>query len=335
MNNTSAYANVLLKTPVATPATVTPKRDYENDDASVDFQQTFKAAHDNQKAQDERVSKSANHKKSTQLERHSDTKNTKEIKEVKATNEAAAKQNPADNSTEVNRNAIDNELVREQPVQHKNKNIGANKATEGELDQDATNRVTDLNPDTLMTSAAVNEVGVGVIQSALVVDTALTTTTATSMPATVAVSVAAAEPMSMQEIPVATDIYAAPVPIDPATAISPEKPVAVTSVDVAAAPIAVNSIVPEVIDSRTPVSPLSVKSKSATALDVTTLVSTEPNSITLETEKLATVSPNPDASVKAEKSGEVISQPLINPLTPQRQQRLRCWRPVLWLQLRR
>jgi flagellar hook-length control protein FliK len=241
MNNTSAYANVLLKTPalktaVATSAAVTPKHDYKSNDASTDFHQTFKNVHDSQKSQDDKVHKPANPKKSMQVEHPHEAKNTKAIKEVKATNETVAKQKSADDSADTHQNSIGSDVVREQPVQHKNKDMSADKSSESESAQEVTNLVTDISSDASQNTLVA-------LNTALVVDTELTP---------------AAESTSMQEIVVSND---------QATSLSLAK--SVTDASIVA------------------------------------------NTITLETEDIANVLPITDASVKAEKSGEVISQPLV------------------------
>lgn len=205
MENTSAYANILLKSSaLTTSVAAAPKHDYENDDTSADFHQTFKNVHDSQKRQHQEVYKSANHKKSTQVERHSDVKNTNEIKDVKTTREPVAKQKPADDSTEIN---------------------------------------PDASPDALMTLNTPGGIDIGVTQSSLVVDTELTT---------------AAEPAPKQET--------------------------TASIEQAASP-------------------------SLAKLETET--SRAANTLTLETENVESPFPSPDASAKAEKSGELASQPLV------------------------
>jgi|GEM_PF-602987 len=195
MNNTSAYANVLLKSPALNAAAaVTPKHDYKNDDTPTDFQQTFKDVHDSRNRQDDKVHKPANPKKSTQVEHHHEAKNTKAVKEAKATNETVAKHKTADDSADTNQNSIGSEVVREQPVQHKNKDMSADKSSNGESAQEVTGLVTDINPDAspnpLVALNAPSGVDIGVIQQSVVVNTELAPT---------------AEPTSMQEIALSND----------------------------------------------------------------------------------------------------------------------------------
>ncbi len=252
MNNTSVYANVLLKTPAlkaaaVTPAVVTPKHDYQNDDSSANFHQTFKGVRDSHNRQDEKVYKSAIHKKPTQAEHHNDAKSTQDIRDAKATRQTDVKQKLRDDSADTNQNSIGREVVREQPVQHKKKDMSADRSSNGESAQEVTNRVNDINSDASQnTLAALNtstEVDIGVTQASLLVGTELAPTT---------------EQALMQEIAVFND-QATSIPL-------------------------VNPLI------ETPIAA---------------------NIITLETEDLANVLPTTDASLKAEKSGEVISQPLV------------------------
>ncbi len=245
MNNTSAYANVLLKTPVATAIVAASKRDYQDDYSSIGFHQTLKDVNDNQRSQDNKRHTSAHPKKSTPVEHHRDAKHTNVIKNVKAANDTAAKQKSADDSAHINQNAIGGEVVAEQPIQHHHKEICTDKSTDGESAKEVTNLVADKNlettEDTGVIATDVNGMGVGVIQSSLISDAEL-----------------AVESMSTQEIVVA---------IDQATSLPLVKPV--TDASVAA------------------------------------------NTITLETENLATVLPSTDASLTVEKSEAVASQPLV------------------------
>jgi flagellar hook-length control protein FliK len=194
MNNTSAYANVLLKPSVAAPVVAAPKRDYQDDFSSADFHQTLKNLHDSQKSQDDKVYKPANPKKSTQVEHHHEAKNAKAVKEAKATNQTVAKHKTADNSADTNQNSIGREVVRKQPLQHKNKDISEDKSSNGESAQEVTSLVTDINPDasqnTLVALNTPSAVDIGVIQSSLVVSTELAPT---------------AEPTSMQEDALSND----------------------------------------------------------------------------------------------------------------------------------
>ncbi len=316
MNNTSAYANVLLKSPAlktaaAIPATVTPKHNDVSDDSSANFRQTFKDVHESQKSQNDTVHKSMNSKKSTQVERHRDAKNTKEVEDIKVTNETAAKQKTTNDSADINRNAIGSKCVREQSAQHKNKDLCADKSTDGEFDQEATNLVadksSDTSPNTLMASAAVDEMDSGLTQSALVFGTEFTTATEASVPVVADVSGSVDEQILTQEAPVSANTNAVSTTIDSAGSFVPSSasPVPLSGADVVA-PFTRNSIASEIIDSRPPLSPLSSKSESG----LVAMAPVEPNAITLGIESLGNASISPDTSIKVGKSSEGVGQPL-------------------------
>jgi flagellar hook-length control protein FliK len=152
MNNT---ANVLLKSPVSASTAAAPKRDYQSNDSSVDFNQTLKGVNDGLNRRNERVQESANHKKSEQFERQRDLKdravkdrdvkdravkdsadlqksnNAKKAKEARLTDEAAhAKRNSSNDKTQ----------IRELSVDKKHSlNTLANSQAHEELNQDALN----------------------------------------------------------------------------------------------------------------------------------------------------------------------------------------------------
>jgi flagellar hook-length control protein FliK len=270
MNNTSAYANVLLKPSMAAPVVTAPKRDYQDDSSPADFHQTLKDIHESQQSQNEKAYKSASSKKTTQVERHSDAKNAKDIKDIKPTHETARQQKPADDSANINQNTIVDETVREQPVQHKNKDICADKATEDKSAQEATNLVADLNPDgsqdAVIAATAAKEVNFGVTQATLTFGTELTPTTEVLVED---VSAIVNKPITAQEILVSADIGAVTAANDQVT---------------------VSSLVKSATEAEAPI---------------------EANTITLETENLASASLSPDVSAKAESRGEVVNQPLI------------------------
>ncbi len=321
MNNTSAYANVLLKSPAlqtATTAAATPKRDYENDAASADFQQTFKAAHDNQKSQDEKVSKSANPKKSTHVEHRNEAKNNKDVKHPKATNETHAKQKTAYESNDVNRNTIGSEVVPEQPVQsqHKDQSKDQNNHTDAKsftdnADQEAKILAADINanvPQNALTALNIlNGVDAGVIASTLAVSTELAIEIPVPMVADVLVK---AELVPTQEVPISADIKAVSAPPDEAVTGSPllVQPAAVNVLDVeAVTPSAINSATLEVIDPNLSLPQASIKPDSGSTLNLVAEVPTKPNATTLESESPASVSLSSSAPVSVDKS----SQPLM------------------------
>jgi flagellar hook-length control protein FliK len=291
MNNTSAYANVLLKSPAlktaaVIPAAVTPKYDYVNDDSSANFRQTFKDVHENQKSLDDKVHKPASHKKSTQVGHHSDTKNNREIKDVKPTKETAAQQKPTDDSADINRNTMGSEVVSEQPVQHKNNDLYA--------DQNVTNLVVDMNSDATQ----------------LVLGTAFTTATEASVPAVADVSVSVDEQILTQETSVSANRNAASIPVDSVSPLSPlfTKSAAVSAVDgVDPVPLTGNSIASEIIDSGSPVSLLPPKPE----LGVVPMAPVESNTPSLETESLLDASQSPNTSVKIDDDSDGVIRSLV------------------------
>jgi len=114
MTNTSAYANVLLKSPVAAPSVAEPKRDYKNE-SSADFHKTLKDVNEGLKSQSERIKKSADNK-FEQLERQKSIKESKSLKEnnaLKASNEHAKKMNKADDKAAQNKLTSDPADVKE------------------------------------------------------------------------------------------------------------------------------------------------------------------------------------------------------------------------------
>ena len=155
MNNTSAYANILLKSPVPASAAAVSKRDYQNDDSSVDFHQTLKDVNDGLKSRDERIQQSADNKKSQQFDRQRDlkekalkesnlkeSKNAKEAKEIRSANE----------SSYVKRNVSgDKAHARESSVDKKNSvSKLADEQTRDELNPEAVNPEA-VNPDAKVT----------------------------------------------------------------------------------------------------------------------------------------------------------------------------------------
>lgn len=70
MNNSSAYSNVLLKPSAQTQAAQAPvpKRNSQDDQTSVNFQQNFKDAHDDVRERDEQIRKPAATKKTAQVD---------------------------------------------------------------------------------------------------------------------------------------------------------------------------------------------------------------------------------------------------------------------------
>jgi flagellar hook-length control protein FliK len=171
MNNT---ANVLLKSPVSASTAAAPKRDYQSNDSSVDFNQTLKGVNDGLNRRNERVQESANNKKSEQFERQRDLKdkavkdrdvkdravkdsadlqksnNAKKAKEASLADEAAhAKRNSSNDKTQLRELSVDkkhsvNKLADAQPRE--------------ELNQDALNL--DAKVDIPAQDAALNAIGV-------------------------------------------------------------------------------------------------------------------------------------------------------------------------------
>lgn len=220
MNNTSAYANVLLKPSVAAPVVAVPKRDYQDDFSSADFNQTLKDVHASQQGQNEKAYASASHKKTAQAERHSDAKNTKDSKDIKPNHETARRQKPADDSADTNQHSVSNDVVCEQPVQHKNKEICADQSTDESSQNFDTDLHSDAPQDALIASAAVN--GVDVTQSNLTLGVELTPTTAVSVEDA---SATVAKPVTLQEMPVSADINAVTTATDQSIASSLAKSV--------------------------------------------------------------------------------------------------------------
>lgn len=193
MNNTSAYANVLLKPSVAAPVVAAPKRDYQDDLSPADFHQTLKDAHESQQRQNEKAYKSASHKKTAQTEHHNDVKKTKEIKDSKAIGEKVAEQKPLDKTSNIYQNAKGADAVHKQPEEYKSKDVSANEFT-AEPDQDPSNL--GVEPPAEMSQSAVQNQQQSSLQnvqivaipamdlssSASVLDEELTATTSTIAP---------------------------------------------------------------------------------------------------------------------------------------------------------
>jgi flagellar hook-length control protein FliK len=110
MNNTSAYANVLLKSPAlktaaAIPAAVTPKHDYVSDDASANFRQTFKDVHENQRQRNSENSRHDPHRKPASVENPKDRKETRIVKDNAEAGGAALQKKSVDQAADVDRNS--------------------------------------------------------------------------------------------------------------------------------------------------------------------------------------------------------------------------------------
>ena len=89
MSSSSAFNNVLLKSPVQTQAGVAPKRDFQSDNSATDFSQTFNNLRDTAQEKIERPAKRMLDKKTAPLEN------------TRASNEARAAKKPVKESTPV------------------------------------------------------------------------------------------------------------------------------------------------------------------------------------------------------------------------------------------
>ena len=191
MNNTSAYANVLLKPSVAAPVVAATKREYQDDFSPAKFHQTLKDVHERQQGQNEKTNKSASHKKTAQVEHHNDAKRTKEVKDAKTTRDTVAEQKPVDSPTNINQNTTGNNAVHKQPEQHKD----ANKFTD-ESDQDGISLGVEPNSD--ISQGAPQEIQI-VSTSAHGMNLGLGAELATSTSELAAEMVTAIEPNTIQD----------------------------------------------------------------------------------------------------------------------------------------
>ena len=103
MTNTSAYANVLLKSSVAVPAVAVPKRDYQNDSSPADFHRTLKDARENQRTGNDKTPKSIEHRKST-VEHRKEVQEAISVRNNTEVGSATAPKKSVDQSTDPHQN---------------------------------------------------------------------------------------------------------------------------------------------------------------------------------------------------------------------------------------
>ena len=106
MTNTSAYANVLLKSSVAVPAVAVPKRDYQNDSSPADFHRTLKDARENQRTGNDKTPKFIEHRKST-VEHRKEVQEAVSVRNNTEVGSATAPKKSVDQSTDPHQNCSD------------------------------------------------------------------------------------------------------------------------------------------------------------------------------------------------------------------------------------
>jgi flagellar hook-length control protein FliK len=97
MSSSSAYSNVLLKSPVQPQAAAVPRRDYQDDQSSESFQQSLQDAHDRVRTQDDHAAKAAP-KKATQTSVNSAEKQARQTDKDDARDGASATEKSSDSN---------------------------------------------------------------------------------------------------------------------------------------------------------------------------------------------------------------------------------------------